>query len=105
MATSKEEIRNWLESAREAGCYTHVIVACDTFNYEDYPVNVRRGEDPQQEAHKYMGNMQTVMEVYALHLDLEAQLAEHRAWHYEQAPPQIPEPGTVYDRLLNKDDF
>jgi hypothetical protein len=63
---------------------THVIVFCDTFDHEDYPTYVMPGTDPRVAAKG--GEMQVVMEVYALHLDLEAQLSERRAFHYDLPP-------------------
>ena len=93
MGTSKAEIRNWLTRAKAVGA-THVIIACDTFDHEDYSVNVMPGEDVRAKAKKYDGqNMQRLMEVYALHLDLEQQLEEHRAFHYDGAPPTPPRNG------------
>jgi hypothetical protein len=82
MAASREDIRGWLERAAQKGA-THVIVVCDTFDHEDYPVEVMPGEDSRRKAEGYSGkNMQRVMEVYDLRLPLEAQLAEGRAFHY-----------------------
>lgn len=87
MGTTREEIREWFEQGVKQGA-THMIVACDTFDYEDYPVYVTPGQDPRAVADGYSGkNMQSVMEVYALHLDMETQLAERRAFHYESATP------------------
>jgi hypothetical protein len=86
MSTSKEEIRAWLKEGQEEGA-THVVVVCDTFSNEDYPVKVKAPEEVQKVVEKYHGpSMQRVMEVYALHLDLEAQLNEFRAFHLETAP-------------------
>ena len=68
-----------------------MIVVCDTWDHEDYPVYVQEGEDPRARAGEYTEkNMQRVMEVYALHLDMESQLAEHRACHYELPPKNAP---------------
>ncbi len=87
MATTREDIREWLQEGQRAGA-THVIIASDTFSYEDFPVNVLPGENVEQAVREHTGNMQMVREVYALHLDLESQLNEHRAMHYE-APPKV----------------
>jgi hypothetical protein len=88
MATTQDDIRRWLKDAKKEGA-THLLVVCDTFDHGDYPVSVKPGEDPRKVAGKYARgeNMQRLMEVYALHLDWEAQLAEHRSFHYENAPP------------------
>jgi hypothetical protein len=90
MATTREDIRSWLERAKENGA-THVIVVCDTFDHEDYPVEVMPGTDVRKKAEDYENgkNMQRIMEVYALHLDLEMQLKEHRSFHYEYPKPVL----------------
>lgn len=85
MAASKTDIRGWFRIGVSKGC-THMIVMCDTFDYDDYPVYVERGQDAREEADKRKGNMQKVMECYNLSMDMEAQIAEHRAMHYEPAP-------------------
>jgi len=110
MGTSRNEIREWFERGVSNGA-THMIIVCDSFSYEDYPVYVKPGEDVHTKSSEYSGkNMQRVMEVYALHLDMEGQLAEHRSFHYEMptsppikkaAPKAVP---TVYDRLLKDED-
>lgn len=83
MSTSRAEIHEWLKSAKEEGA-THVIVVCDTFDHSDFPVLVRPGEDAHDRCAQYDGkNMQRVMEIYALHLPLEAQLNEARSFHLE----------------------
>lgn len=76
------QIREWLEEGKGQGA-THMLVCCDTFNYEDYPVyvalnqNVREMVKERQNPNK----MSKVMEVYSYELDLEEQLKEQRAWH------------------------
>lgn len=84
MGTTREEIRSWLERGRrEVPDVTHMIVACDTFDHGDYPVYVRRGQDAGAERRRLddASQMSRVMEVYSYALDLEAQLAEPRAFH------------------------
>jgi hypothetical protein len=80
MAVSKTEIRSWLQRGKDEGA-THVLVACDTFDWEDYPVYVKPGETAREHAGR-LGSAETIMEVYDLSLDLEAQLAEVRAFHW-----------------------
>ncbi|MEK7640404.1 MAG: hypothetical protein AAB389_00195 [Patescibacteria group bacterium] len=79
---SKYQIRQWLNEglAQEA---THVIIVCDTFDYEDYPVYVMSGQDARKLKEEYDGkSMQTVMEVYKLSMNLETQLAQLRSFNY-----------------------
>ena len=83
MGTSKEDIRGWLEHGLAEGA-THVIIVCDTFDHEDYPVFVMPGEDAHEKAQGFSPgyNMQRVMEVYSLSLPIEDQLNERRAFHF-----------------------
>lgn len=83
MVTTRNCIREWLNEARKKGA-SHLIVVCDTFDYEDSPVYVLPQEDVSEEFKKYDGkNMQKVMEVYSLRRDIEEQLSEHRAFHFD----------------------
>lgn len=82
MGTSKEEIKNWIKYGQEQGA-THMIVACDTFDWEDYPVYVMPNEDVHKKYDQYNGpNMQKVMEVYNLQKDIEKQLGQYRAFEF-----------------------
>jgi hypothetical protein len=65
MATTIEDLKAWFEEGK-AKKATHMIVVCDTFDYEDFPIYVRAGEDVGVELTKRNGqNMQKVMEVYS----------------------------------------
>jgi hypothetical protein len=79
--TTKEDIRGWLEFAKKMG-YSHMIVMCDTFSHEDYPVYVGPGENVREVAEKKSIDMQKVMEVYNLSMDLEEQLNQIRSFNY-----------------------
>ena len=82
MGTTRDDIRSWLQRAKSEGA-THVIVVCDTYDHEDYPVEVKPGEDVRKKFDEYNGkNMQRVMEVYNLSLDIDKQLLEHRAFNF-----------------------
>jgi len=85
MATTQDDIRGWWKNRPELT--THMIVVCDTFDYEDYPVYVARGQDVSVELEKYTTNMQRVVEENSAALDFEGQLAEHRAYHLDVAAP------------------
>jgi len=39
MSTSREQISKWFDRAKEHGA-THMLVVCDTFDWEDYSVEV-----------------------------------------------------------------
>ena len=81
MAATRNDLRQWLLKGGDQQA-THVIIACDTFDWSDYPVYVQPDQKVVDEIAKYDGkNMQRVMEVYNLNLDIDAQLEEYRAWH------------------------
>lgn len=83
MATTVDDIRGWLKNAKEEGA-THMLVVVDTFDHEDYPVNVKPGQNVRDVFSEYNGkNMQRVMEVYALHVDAEKQLGTGRNFNFE----------------------
>jgi hypothetical protein len=83
MGTTREEIKEWLERGKSKKA-THLIVVCDTFSYEDYPVFVKEGEDPKEIAKKYnnLDEMSRVMEVYDLSKNIESKLGENRSFNY-----------------------
>lgn len=82
MSTTPDVLKSWYERGKAEGA-THLIVVCDTFDHEDYPVFVKPGEDVREKAREYDGkNMQRIMEVYDLSLDAESQLAEKRAFNW-----------------------
>lgn len=87
MGTSQSQIREWLKEGKAQNA-THVIIVCDTYDYEDYPVFVQRDQDPRREVKLRSGNMQKVMEVYSLGLDIETQLASHRVFNYDPWEPK-----------------
>lgn len=83
MGTSRAEISEWFDQGVKQGS-THMIVVCDTYDWDDYPVYVSKDEDCRKKAESYNGkDMQRVMEVYSMAVDKESQMAEHRAFHYE----------------------
>ena len=85
MATTQEDIRGWLNTAKRAG-ERWVIIVCDSYDHTDYPVGIEASADFWERYAKYDGcNMQRIMEVYDLNMDIDSQLKEHRANH---APPK-----------------
>ena len=81
MVTTREMIQEWWTRGKAQNA-THMIIVCDTFDHEDYPVFVMPGEDVHQKVAEYNGpNMQRVMEVYNFAMKFEKQLAEYRAFN------------------------
>jgi len=76
------ELKSWLEAgiAKKA---THVIIVCDTFDYDDYPVYVSADEDVRKVYNSFNGpNMQKVMEVYNLSKPIDEQMSRHRCFEF-----------------------
>ncbi|MHA1169742.1 MAG: hypothetical protein ACTSRU_18085 [Candidatus Hodarchaeales archaeon] len=81
MTASKGDIERWLESAKEKGA-THLIVAVDTYDHDNYPVYVGPNEKIQEKIQRIdSGNMQGIDEVYNMSIDIDKQLSEFRAWN------------------------
>lgn len=79
--TTKEDIREWLRR-NEGGAYSHMIVACDTYDHSDYPVYVKKTEDIDDRLKEIRAQeMTVVMEYYSYSMDLETQLNEERAFN------------------------
>lgn len=83
MAASREDISRWFDTAKKQGA-THLVVACDTFEWEDYPIYVMPGQNVHEIVAplKRRENMQSLMEVYNLNLDKAVQMNEHRSYNY-----------------------
>jgi hypothetical protein len=82
MAARMNDIEGWFQRGVNEGA-THMIVVCDTFDHEDYPVFVKPGEDVREREKSYEGReMQRVMEVYNLGMNMADQLSQHRAFNY-----------------------
>jgi hypothetical protein len=78
--TTKQDIRRWLETGLRSNC-SHVIVVCDTFAWEDYPVYVSKKDNCEEICKIHQKNMQQVMEVYNLSMDINEQLNQKRVWN------------------------
>lgn len=73
MAASKAQIRAWFHVAEREGA-THMLMVCDTYDWEDYPVNCEGEEAARKRyAELHEVNMQRVMEVYKIELGWQAQ--------------------------------
>ncbi len=80
--TSKDTLSSWFDRGVAQNA-THMIVVCDTFDYDDYPVYVTSDQDVRvEEAYYKKASMQRVMEVYNLKMDKQVQMSAHRAFNY-----------------------
>lgn len=81
-AAQQSDIGAWFKEGVAKGA-THMIVAVDTWDHEDYPVYVMPGEDARAVVDAYSNkDGQRVMETYNLSMDMDAQLGERRAHNF-----------------------
>lgn len=82
MAATKQEISEWFDRG-VAEDKTHMIVVCDTFDYDDYPVYVSPDEDARKTYDENNNkNMKRVIEVYNLSMDKAVQMDSRRAFNF-----------------------
>jgi hypothetical protein len=79
--TSQSDIRSWFKRGVEDG-YEFMLIVCDTYDYGDFPVYTDKETfDERYAMHSNPKHMSKIMEVYNLKMDMESQLAEHRAFN------------------------
>ena len=84
MAASLKDISEWFERGKQDGA-THLIVVCDTFDYEDYPVYTNGGPEFWIKHDAIKGQEMTrIMEVYDLQKPWTQQSSD-RVWN---VPPK-----------------
>lgn len=82
MVTNERTISGWFDAGVARGS-KFMIVVCDLYKHEDYPVYVDdEGKFEEQLSHITNDPMSRVMEVYDLSLDKNMQMREDRAFHY-----------------------
>lgn len=81
-AATRSDIETWFQYGVDTG-KTHMIVICDTFDWEDFPVYVSPGEDAQAKAASFIGQeFERLMEVYNLSLPMADQVNKRRVFNY-----------------------
>jgi len=82
-AATKSNLIKWFQKGVRNN-QSHMIVVCDTYNYDDRPIYTNSLEEFKEEYKKVIsshGN-ETIMEVYDLKVDIDFQINEDRAFHY-----------------------
>lgn len=84
MTATLSDIKDMIEEGQSKGA-THVIIARDVFNNNNYPVFVMPDQDVREikEETRNANSMSSVDEVYFLGGDIDAQLAMERSFTYE----------------------
>jgi hypothetical protein len=78
MSATRSEISEWFDKGIGKGA-THMVIVCDTFDHDDYPVYADSESSAKQKV-AAPGSMQRVMEVYKLDDPKDPQLNERRCW-------------------------
>jgi len=83
MAATRQDIEGWFDRG-VAQRARHMLVVCDSFDYDDYPVFTTTDADCLFR-YKNPGEMQRVMEVYDLRADKAEQMNERRTMRLHEA--------------------
>lgn len=78
-AATLSEIEAWYGEGESKGA-SHMIIACDSFDYEDYAIFVMPGSNPRDHM---PSNGDKVMECYSFALGWESQSKVWRAQNWE----------------------
>jgi hypothetical protein len=83
MPVNRAGIAKWFAEGVDQDA-THMIVVCDQFDYEDYPVYVKPGQDVHKKVTEYLAlPMQKIMEVYDLRKPMMEQVySADRVFNY-----------------------
>ena len=82
MATTINRLKDWFLVGQEKEA-SHMIIVCNTFDWEDFPVYVMKDQNARDICKKYNTHEQSkVMEVYNINKDIESQLSKHRAMEF-----------------------
>lgn len=69
--TSRSQVKEWYDTGVEKG-YTYVVVVCDCFDYEDFPVYCTNSRQMRQKVDYYNRmELHRVMDVLDLSKDFE----------------------------------
>lgn len=77
--TTLATIKNWYDNG-DTGSFSHMLVKWDSFDNEDYPVYVTKGDNPREVA---LRNTEKTMECYSYALGWEVQSKQFRAQNWE----------------------
>lgn len=81
MSATLQDIKHWLSKAKEHKA-THLIVAVDNYNFNNYPVYVTADENIHKEIERINdADIQGIDEVYNMSMSIGEQLSERRAYH------------------------
>jgi len=81
MTATLQDIHRWIAKAKEKGA-SHLIIAVDTYDHENYPVYIGYNENIKKEIGRIRSaELQGIDEIYNMSMDIDKQLAEDRAYN------------------------
>lgn len=84
MSTTRSDIEGWFDNG-VADKQQFMIIVCDTFDWEDYPIFCDDAKELAEQYASHNGvNMQTIMEVYDLTKDKVTQMKQNRCFSYPE---------------------
>lgn len=83
MSTTRETLAAWFDEGVAQNA-THMVIAVDTFDYDDFPVFVTKDQDVNNVVAYYSDSsrMLKVMEVYDLSKNKAVQMSQKRAFNF-----------------------
>ena len=83
MAASRDEISEWFDEGAKIPENTHMLVVCDEFDWEDYPIYISADDDARTKRNEYDEKpMSKVMECYNLKKAKRPQMDVARCWEF-----------------------
>lgn len=83
MTATRQDIEYWLNVAKIKDS-SHLIIAVDKFDYENYPVYIKKDQLIEKEIrHIQSQSMQGIDEIYNMSMDINQQLNQQRAWNIQ----------------------
>ncbi|WAB25071.1 hypothetical protein M3_0120 [Lysinibacillus phage vB_LfM_LysYB1] len=80
MTATRSDVQSWLNTGIDKGA-THVIIAYDDFDEENYPMYIMPGDNAKDFVKAYDKKPDRIDEVYNLSMDIEEQLNSIRAYN------------------------
>lgn len=87
MTATLEDIKGMIGRAEEN--HSHVIIVHDRFDHDNFPHFVEFGQDPREVFKEHYKGDYGADECYDLTMDVEAQLKERRASHWDKRDAPI----------------
>ncbi len=65
MSTIQEDTKRWIKEGKKQKA-AYLLIVCDRFNYENYPVYVKKNESLEEKKNQYSIHMQSIDDIIDL---------------------------------------